>query len=159
MKKLILLSIFIIVSFTTKAQTLKETMDYIEANVQNYVVNKQLSLQCSENSLQKTTGVYIDGGRYRFTQLYLKDIKSVSYSTTTEGLITIIITGKCNSYIEERYTDGTSKLKNQHNLTGGVNIELLPSTPLENVNRIIKAIKHAAELEGATLIDEDLFKD
>jgi hypothetical protein len=62
MKNIIFLAIFIIVSFTTKAQTLVQTMDYITANLHNYAWNKEFSTKCSKNALQQTTHI-ISGGR------------------------------------------------------------------------------------------------
>jgi hypothetical protein len=152
MKKLIFLSIFIIVSFTTKAQTLEQTMDYITANLHNYAWNKEFSTKCSKNALQQTTHI-ISGGRsgIKFTQLYMKDIKSVGYSTADNGIFTISVVGNCSLYEIDKMIDKAGP--------SGIHVALLSSTPPENVNRIIKAIKHAATLEGAKLMDEDLFKN
>jgi len=152
MKKLLFLSIFIIVSFTTKAQTLEQTMDYIEANLLNYANNKEFPTQCSENALQQTTNI-ISGGQsgISYTQIYIKDIKSVAYSTAENGVFRISVVGNCSLYRLDKLIDKAGP--------SSISIDLSSSTPLENVNRIIKAIKHAATLEGAKLIDDDLFKD
>ncbi|MFA5298796.1 MAG: hypothetical protein WC389_11380 [Lutibacter sp.] len=153
MKKLIFLSIFIIVSFTTKAQTLEQTMDFIEANIQNYALDKEFSTKCSKNALQKTTSILAaERSRRDFTQIYMKDIKSVAYSTADNGVIIIAVVGNCSLY-------SFDELKKDEVGPSSISIVLLSSTPIEIVNRIIKAIKHGATLEGAILIDEDLFKD
>jgi hypothetical protein len=153
MKKLIFLSLFIIVSFTTKAQTLEQTMDYIESNLLNYANLKQFPTQCSENALQKTTSLLSDwSARRTFTQLFMKHIKSVSYSIDEGGYFIITVVGPCEKFEFD-------KLEVDVVNPSFISIDLVPSTPLENVNRIIKAIKHAATLEGAKLIDEDLFNN
>lgn len=152
MQKLIFLAIFIIVSCTTKAQTLEQTMVFIDANIQNYALNKEFPTKCSKNALQKTT-IILSGDRSRrdFTQIYMKDIKSVAFSTADNGVVEIAVIGNCSLYSFDKLLDEVGPTS--------IYIALLPSIPLENVNRIIKAIKHAATLEGAKLIDDDLFKD
>lgn len=153
MKKIILLSIFISLSFTTKAQTLEQTMDYIEVNLLNYANLKGFPTQCSKNALQKTTSLLSDwSARREFTQMYLKDIKSVSYSIDKGGYFLITVVGPCKQYEFE-------ELKINDVNPSFIVIDLVPNTPEDIIKRIIKAIKHAAEIEGATLIDEDLFKN
>jgi hypothetical protein len=127
-------------------------MDYITANLHNYAWNKEFLTKCSKNALQQTT-LIISGGRsgINFTQLYMKDIKSVGYSTADNGIFRISVVGNCRIYRLDKLIDTAGP--------SSISIDLLSSTPIENVNRIIKAIKHAATLEGAKLIDEDLFKN
>jgi hypothetical protein len=127
-------------------------MDYITANLHNYAWNKEFSTKCSKNALQQTT-LIISGGRsgINFTQLYMKDIKSVAYSTAENGVFRISVVGNCSLYRLDKLIDKAGP--------SSISIDLSSSTPLENVNRIIKAIKHAATLEGAKLIDEDLFNN
>lgn len=153
MQKLIFLAIFIIVSCTTKAQTLEQTMVFIDANIQNYALNKEFPTKCSKNALQKTTSILIgDRSRRDFTQIYMKDIKSVAFSTADNGVVEIAVIGNCSLYSFDKLLDDKVGPTSIH-------IALLSSIPLENVNRIIKSIKHAATLEGAKLIDDELFKD
>jgi hypothetical protein len=152
MKKLLTICL-LIASFTTKAQTLEQTMDFIEANVLRYTFDKLPSIRCSENALQKTTTFGVpDNSRIDYMQLYMKDIKSVFFKTTDKGFIILTVVGNCTLYENDKLM--VDKVGPPRLIVG-----LVPSTPIENVNRIIKAIKHAATLEGAKLLDDDLFKD
>jgi hypothetical protein len=152
MKKLILMLILIFTSLTTKAQSLSETMDYIGVNLSNYAYDKGFPTKCTNNALEKPTANYAaDGRRRNFTKVFMTHIKSVNYSIG-EGNIIITVVGK--SFLFE-----FEKLLVDEVGPQSISIFLLPTTPIENVKRIIKAIKHAAELEGAKLINDDLFKD
>lgn len=152
MKKLILMLILIFTSLTTKAQSLSETMDYIGVNLSNYAYDKGFPTKCTNNALEMPTANYAaDGSRKRYTKVFMKHIKSVNYSI---GNGTVIITVVGESFLFEEEKLLVDKVGPQ-----SISIFLLPTTPIENVKRIIKAIKHAAELEGAKLINDDLFKD
>lgn len=156
MKKLILLLIITIVPITIKAQTLEETMDYLNANILNYAYDKNGALTCESNYCDITTGYLVTSGeRTSFDRMYLKDIKSITYSTNSEGLIVISLLGKVVSY----QSDYRGNFNREDLNVSNFKIPLKSSTPIDNVNRIIKAMKHAAELGGAKLINEDLFKD
>jgi len=87
--------------------------------------------------------------------MYLKDIKSIAYSTNSNELIVISLLGKVVSYQSDYNGNFNSEDLNASNFK----ISLNSSTPIDKVNRIIKAMKHAAELGGAKLVNEDLFKD
>jgi len=152
MKKLILISIVIFTTSITKAQSLIETMDYIEGNLSNYAYNKGFPTKCTNNALEMPTANYAtDGRRKKYTKVMMKHIKSVNYSIG-EGTIIITVVGESFLFeFEELLVDKVGPQS--------ISIFLLPTTPIENVKRIIKAIKHAAELEGAKLINDDLFKD
>ena len=56
MKKLIFALILSIAPFTIKAQTLEETMEYIEANVLNYSFSKYEPTKCLDRAIIKTNG-------------------------------------------------------------------------------------------------------
>lgn len=156
MKKLILLFILTAVSFTIKAQSLEETIDYINANILNYAYNKKLSLTCESNYCDFITGYLTTSGETAsFHRMYLKDIKSVAYSTNSEGFILISILGKVVSYESDYRGNFNSEDLNVSNII----IFFNSSTPIDKVNKIIKAMKHAAELGGAKLVNEDLFND
>lgn len=156
MKKLLLLFIFIIASFTSKAQTLPETMDYLNANILNYAYDKTRALKYENNYCDKTTSNIVSSGeRVSFNRMHLKDIKSIAFSTNSEGLIVISLLGKVVSFQSDYKGNFNSKDLN----VSQIEIYLNSSTPIDKVNRIIKAMKHAATLGGATLINEDLFND
>lgn len=156
MKKLILLFIITIVPFTIKAQTLEETMDYLNANILNYAYDKNRALKYENNYCDKTTShIVTSGERVSFNRMLLKDIKSIAFSTNSEGLIVISLLGKVMCYQSDYNGNFNSKDLN----VSQVEIYLNSSTPIDKVNRIIKGMKHAAELGGAKLINEDLFKD
>ena len=77
-----------------------------------------------------------------------------------DGWVKITASGKCyafntgyNSKTEGPFADYETVAPQS------VTILLQKNTPIENVKRIIKAMKHAAELEGAKLINDDLFKN
>jgi len=156
MKKLLTICLLIAISLTanvqTKAQSLIETMDYIEANLNNYAYDKGFSTKCTNNALEMPTANYAtDGRRRNFTKVFMKHIKSVDYSIG-EGTIIITVVGESFLFeFEELLVDKVGPQS--------ISIFLLSTTPIENVKRIIKAIKHAAELEGAKLLNDDLFKD
>ncbi len=156
MKKIILLFIITIVPFTIKAQTLEETMDYLNANILNYANLKNIALKYENNYFDQTTEwVQSTGERTKFNRVYLKDIKSIAFSTDTNGFIVVSILGKVHSY--EIDYKGNSNGKDLN--ISQTQMYLNSSTPIDKVNRIIKAMKHAAELGGAKLVNEDLFKD
>jgi hypothetical protein len=153
MKKLIFLLLLTILPFAIKAQTLEETMDYINANVLKYAVSGEIALKFKENYVDKPISWYRDSKEPTIVnRVYLKDIKGISYIINPEGFIIISIYGK-GYYIEyNNKNDGNLKDINSQ-------MAFTPNTPEENVKKIIKAMKHAAELGGAKLIDDDLFKD
>jgi|688.fasta_scaffold1031387_2 hypothetical protein len=153
MKKLILMSILIFASLTTSAQSLNETMDFIGANLNNYAYSKEFSTKCTNNALEMPTANFAsDNSRKNYTKVFMKHIKSVNYSIGASDTRIITIVGQCFLFEFEKLV--VDQVEPQ-----SISILLLPTTPIENVNRIIKAIKHAAELEGAELINDDLFKD
>lgn len=157
MKKLILFLIFIIVPFTIKAQTLEETMEYIEANVLNYSLDKYLPTKCQNSTIITTISYYSnESGKppVNIASINLKDVKSVSFSSNPK-YISIMITG--NSYSQKYYSNGS--LNGEQKKEAFIELALLLNTPETTVQKIIKAIKHAAKLSGAKLINEDLFKN
>nr|WP_315153941.1 hypothetical protein [uncultured Flavobacterium sp.] len=156
MKKLILALILSLAPFTIKAQTLEQTMEYIEANVLNYSFSKYEPTKCLDNNIIKTIGYYQTSGYppVSIAVINIQDIKSVSYSSKSD-YISIVITG--NSY-SQKYIYPTNNLEEERKQESFVELILLPNTPETAVQKIIKAIKHAAKLGGAKLINEDLFK-
>lgn len=156
MKKIIFLFILTIVPFTIKAQTLEETRDYLNSNILNYAYDKNRSLNCENNYCDKTTShIVTSGERVSFNRMLLKDIKSIAFSTNSEGLIVISLLGKVVYY----KSDYNGNFNSEDLNVSQIEIYLNSSTPIDKVNRIIKAMKHLATLGGATLINEDLFKD
>lgn len=155
MKKLILLFLLTIVTFTVKAQSLEETMDYINVNILNYGVLKNSVLKYKENYFEQTTEWTVSSEkRTKFNRVFLKDIKAISFSTDSKGFIIITILGNGNAYT---VYDGEINVDNIK--VSNTFMALSPNTPEENVKRLIKAMKHAAKLGGAKLVNEDLFKD
>ncbi len=149
MIKLITICLLITASYSVKAQTLEQTMDYINVNLQNYLLNKQ-STQVFARGIDGTNSDW-QGLRSHFTRLFMADIKSVDYSIIG-CCVQITATGECYAFKNEK--------PNYDNVApNSISIWLQKSTPIENVKRIIKAMKHAAELEGAKLINDDLFKN
>ena len=160
MKKIITICLLITASYSVKAQTLEQTMDYINVNLQNYLVNK-IDITVIEKGIDMTLSLRgYDNARYRFARLFMANIKSVDYSIDKDGWVKITASGKCyafntgyNSKTEGPFADYETVAPQS------VTILLQKNTPIENVKRIIKAMKHAAELEGAKLINDDLFKN
>lgn len=153
MKKLIILFIITIVPFTIKAQTLEETMDYINATSLIYVFPDQyFATQCADNYFQFTKET-LDNQASKAERIYLKDIKAISYSAKTD-FYQIVVMGKGTSY---SLNNGELKLIDIKIMQSSINLNI--HTPEENIKKLIKAMKHAAELGGAKLINEDLFKD
>ena len=152
MKKLITICLLIAASYSVKAQTLEQTMDYINVNLQNYLFSKR-DITVIEKGIDMTTMRYTDNqNRIEFVRLFMANIKSVDYSIDKDGYLVITVSGKCYAFKNDK--PDYDKVAPQN-----ITIYLLASTPIENVKRIIKAIKHAAELEGAKLINDDLFKN
>jgi hypothetical protein len=152
MKKLITICLLITASYSVKAQTLEQTMDYINVNLQNYLFNKQYT-QVFAKGIDVTTTLRMDHTtRWEFTRLFMANIKSVDYVINNDGFVIITATGKC--YVFEDEKPIYDKVAPQ-----SITFFLQKSTPIDNVKRIIKAMKHAAELEGAKLINDDLFKN
>ena len=151
MKKLLTICLLITASYSVKAQTLEQTMDYINVNLQNFLVHKD-DIQVFARGIDKTISTWGAGERHTFTRLFMANIKSVDYVVNSDGFVIITVTGKCYVFkIEKPLYDKVAPQS--------ITIYLQKRIPLENVKRIIKAMKHAAELEGAKLINDDLFKN
>ncbi|NCQ11266.1 MAG: hypothetical protein GW809_03775, partial [Bacteroidetes bacterium] len=74
-------------------------MDYLNANILNYAHDKNSALTCESNYCDITTGYFLTSGeRTSFNRMYLKDIKSIAYSTNSNELIVISLLGKVVSY-------------------------------------------------------------
>ncbi len=128
-------------------------MDYINVNLQNYLVHKKY-IQVFAKGIDETNSTWANtlSERNNFTRLFMAYIKSVDYFVNSDGFVIITATGKC--YVFESEKPLYDKVAPQ-----SIKLILQKSTPIENVKRIIKAMKHAAELEGAKLINDDLFKN
>lgn len=176
MKKLITICLFMATSFAVNAQTkkttttktplnkltktqpaiqeeptAKQTLEYIKAYINNFSDDGLYSTTCNETYFIKVTGVYTDTNKPSTeVKIELKDIKAVEYNIASKS-INITITGDCYESLVLFPENGKEK-------KSSLNISLLPNTPIENVQKIIKAIKHLAVLNGAELIKEDLFK-
>lgn len=157
MKKLIFALILSIAPFTIKAQTLEETMEYIEANVLNYCLEKASMTKCQGTTITTINKYYsseVNNPPAEIGTINLKDIKSVSYISKPK-YISITISG--NSYIQNYSLAGD--FRGEQEKVSFIELALLTNTPETAVQKIIKAIKHAAKLGGAKLINEDLFKN
>jgi hypothetical protein len=153
MKKLITICLLITASYSVKAQTLEQTMDFIGANLKNYAKFEHFTTKCTNNALEIPTQIITsNNSRRNYTKVFMKHIKSVNYSIGASDDRRITIVGQCFLFEFEKLV--VDQVEPQ-----SITIYLLASTPIENVKRIIKAIKHAAELEGAKLINDDLFKN
>ncbi|MCC9043565.1 hypothetical protein LNQ81_12865 [Myroides sp. M-43] len=156
MRKLFTIFLFIVTTFTIKAQTLEETMEYIQVNVLNYSLSKNEPTKCVDQTIKKTVGYYnlLGYPPVSIAVINLQDIRSVSYNSSS-NFISIVITG--NSYSQQYVNATTDKLEEQKKKETFIELILLPNTPEVVVQKIIKAIKHAASLGGAKLIKDDLF--
>ncbi|ODS90110.1 MAG: hypothetical protein ABS44_01750 [Chryseobacterium sp. SCN 40-13] len=145
---------FMLVFFTTIAfgQTKEETIDWLNSKSPN-------ETQFNDKNIQRTTAY----GRYQTTGTTWKmeenlapysQIKSINYIAAKEktGFSQIILFGKFEQKRKESPGD-TGKISGIKNFE----ITFDSSVPEVEIQKIVKALKHLATLEGAKLLNENLF--
>lgn len=134
MRKFLLVINICFLGLGLKAQTLEQTTEYIQTTVQPYL-SSSWTVSCAGDSLTSYA-----------TITHFKDIKGVNYlKETSNGSFQINLIGQCC------YDFNHTKIMNSNP------IYLNKNTPIPVVEKIIKAIKHAAELQGAKLVNENMF--
>ena len=145
--------------FFTYSQTVQETKDWLIAKLPPLMLytEYQKGILISEDTIfvpngftgTPNTGNPITKGFY----VSVKNITNIQYIIDNNNMKTICLTGDfqhCEDYI------------NKPNVTTNsysCNLYLNNNSLIDDINSIIKALKHLATLKGAKLINNDLFKD
>lgn len=147
------------------AQTAQESAAWLQARLRTYVIAPELAHANVVDEVAITTcddPDQLDNGRYRAltkTVMRFADLteitsrfragRDVGDGERTLDLIIVTLTGPSTHYV---LNDGTSEEHSE------LKLWLLPDTPKDEIQRIIKAIKHLAILNGAKIPNDDLFK-
>jgi hypothetical protein len=149
MKKLILLCLLSLVAFGLKAQTLEQTTEFIETTIAPYSIGGTfISFHPDSIKYSNTTTIR----QPNIQSIKYNNIKSITHSKDKIGdgteYIWIDIVGRVTFFsgYDNTYTNQTH-----------FSIRINDNTPIPIVEKLIKAIKHAAELQGAKLVNENMF--
>ena len=164
MKKLLL---FAILAFTlaphAHAQTAQETAQWLNAKLKAAMYFGVIAgdTSISTTSMNSHTMYSLNGNTGEFSDWVdafsvsfgdLTDVSSKSgYENDGKGQVPvtlIILTGKVSQCVQQQPCQDEPF----------VAIDLNSSTPPETVNSIVKALKHIAQLNGARMVNDDLFK-
>lgn len=144
---------YILMFFATTvfAQTKDETIDWLNSKTPN-------NTQFNDKSIQRTAlyGRLNSGIEWKIDENFAaySQIKSINYTAAKEktDLHKIILLGIFEQKHKESPGDtaSLSEIKN-------FEITFISSVPETEIQKIVKALKHLATLEGAKLLNENLF--
>lgn len=161
MKKIVILFLcfFTIINFSS-AQTEKETIDYLNAKFTAYgpiIMGHRLSYFISTplDSISNKKVIQIDfvysGEVGGYTKFFSENVTSIENSRAPNGNLNLIIISP--KKLIASFVDGDDVEIFEREF------KLVFSTTDEEVLKIKKALEHLLKLNGASLIDDNLFKD
>lgn len=147
-------SILVLLSFLSSmaiGQTKRETVDWLLAKLKPVMIDAYKDgLMIKEDSLFVPNSAENDGSGWKVNQgcfVPLRNIRSIQLTSKNK----IILIGHfyfCDDYL---------KNKNAFTIKEDCTYYISEGTPANDINSIIKALKHLATLNGARLLNEDLF--
>jgi hypothetical protein len=150
MKKFLLVVSICFWGIGLKAQTLEQTTEFIETTIAPYSVGDTF-ISFHPDSI-KYSNITTTHGQPNIQSIKYNNIKSITHSKEKIGdgteYIWIDIVGRVTFFsgYDNKYTNQTH-----------FSIRINDNTPIPIVEKLIKAIKHAAELKGAKLVNENMF--
>jgi len=117
--------------------TIEETVDWLNVTAETYL---------------DSTTFYDDSITYKTIlyewEIFARDIKAIRFNKTTNGLAELVIMGKWKDL-----DNSTSEISERNS----IGIVIIKNMPDDLIKRTEKAIKHFAELNGATVLDNSIF--
>jgi len=121
--------------------TIYETVDWLNVIAETYLGTITFY---DDGIIYKNYSTY-NSGQWK---IFARDVTAIRFNKTTNGLTELVIMGKWKTL-----DDTTSDIREINSLGIGISREI----PDDLIKRTEKAIKHFAELNGATVLDNSIF--
>ena len=152
MKKVILIFVAIVFATGAFAQTAEETITWLNAKFALYKGQNPNSITALDTELLLPHAYTSSDRNYPISSYFLISYKEITAISSSEKYISITTKDNVRFY-DTRFDSHTSDREASKRLS----THTIYINNSDDIKKIVNALKHLAELKGATLIDETMF--